>query len=297
MTEPPQPDPKYFDEYSRYLKTQGKSKNTIYCYIISLKNIPEDVEVYFLDRNMPGAKMKFVAYRSYLRFLAIKNQIIDRNDLMIFLEQFIPPKQNGNTTNEKLYSIPKEKWANYVRHAPNQVAKLGIWIGFQFGLRLGEILHLRIQDVDFRTHNIHIKIQRTAISQEAWNPKYNKERAIPFTKEQERTFKRWINDIRPNSLDHNYLLWMERGRRRGHIVQEKTFEVWCEKAGKKLDSRKFKPHIMRYSFATHYYNESKDVKLISKLLGHANVSTTSDYLRLDNKETESKARELFERSH
>lgn len=225
MTKPPTPNSEFFDEYFRWLRKQGRAENTIKVYIISLKNIPEDVENYFLNRNMPGAKLKFVAYRSYLRFLAKKIQEIDRNDLMIFLEEYKPPKQNGNSINEELYSIPKEKWVNYIRKAPNKVAKMGIWLGFQFGLRLGEIMHLRIQDVDFRTKNVFIKNQRKTNSQKAWSPKYKKERSVPFTKEQGKTLKRWINEIRPKNLDHNYLLWMERGRRRGSIVQEKTFEV------------------------------------------------------------------------
>ncbi|PWI46904.1 hypothetical protein CEE45_14540 [Candidatus Heimdallarchaeota archaeon B3_Heim] len=80
------------------------------------------------------------------------------------------------------------------------------------------------------------------------------------------------------------------------LVHDKTFERWCHFAGKDLDSRKFKSHIMRYSFATHYYNESKDVKLVGDLLGHSNVATTSDYLRLGQKETIGKVRSLFEQS-
>ncbi len=295
MTDLPQPNPEYFDGCIQWLQRKGRSKNTINNYLISLKNIPKDVETYFSNRNMLGGKLKFVSYRSYMRFLAKKKQIIDRNDLMIFLEEYKPPKQNGNSINERLYSIYKDKWVDYIRKAPNKVAKMGIWIGFQFGLRLGEITHLRIQDVDFRTKNILIKIHRKSNDQEAWNPKYGKVRSVPFTKEHEKTLKKWINEIRPKNLPHKYLLWNERGKRKNLWVLSKCFEDWCEKAGKDLDSRKFKPHIMRYSFATHWYEESKDIKLICDLLGHANVSTTSDYLQLGRKETENKARDLFER--
>ena len=170
---------------------------------------------------------------------------------------------------------------------------MGIWIGFHFGLRLGEILHLRIEDIDFRRKNILIRSHRQTNNQESWKPKYNKDRTLPFTTEQTKTFKKWINEIRRKDLPHSYLLWNVRGKRKKERVLSKCFGDWCAITGRELDSRKFKPHIMRYSFATHYYIQSKDIKLVSDLLGHSNVSTTSDYLRLDQKETMDKARLLF----
>lgn len=72
------------------------------------------------------------------------------------------------------------------------------------------------------------------------------------------------------------------------------FQRWCREVGERLQtSKSFHPHVLRYSFATHYYEVSKDVKLVSDLLGHANVSTTSEYLQLGHKETMNKARQLF----
>ncbi|MFX0150970.1 MAG: tyrosine-type recombinase/integrase [Candidatus Hodarchaeota archaeon] len=293
MKSPPQPIPDLLNEYKRYLRTQGKAKNTVKCYLSNLRNIPKDVGVYFGNKELLGRKLKVVAYRSYLRFLAIEKQAISMNDLMAFLELIKPPKNKGNGVNERLYSIPKTKWIQYIKNAPNQVAKMGFWIGFHFGLRLGEIVHLRVDDVDFRNQKILIRPHRKMGNQELWSPKYDKERSIPFSKNHTKTLKRWINEARLKNLEHSYLLWTLQGKRKGLRVREKNFENWCEKAGKELDSRKFKPHIMRYSFATHYYEESMDVKLVSFLLGHANISTTSDYLRLDQKKSEDKARDLL----
>ncbi|MHA2096668.1 MAG: tyrosine-type recombinase/integrase, partial [Candidatus Hodarchaeales archaeon] len=101
--------------------------------------------------------------------------------------------------------------------------------------------------------------------------------------------KRWIEEIRPKDLPHSYLLWTQRGPRKNQLVQPRAFQRWCNKA-------EIHPHVLRYSFATHYYNESKDVKLISELLGHSNVSTTSEYLQLGQKETMTKARKLFDQA-
>ena len=61
-------------------------------------------------------------------------------------------------------------------------------------------------------------------------------------------------------------------------------------------SENFHAHVLRYSFATHWYNESKDIKLISDLLGHSDVATTSNYLALGKSKTMEKGRTLFSSS-
>ena len=286
------PVPEFLDEYDLWLRTQGKAEGTIREYKHKLKNIPgeaETVEIYFADPNLPGKEIKFAAYRSYLTFLTKKKKLLSKEDLMDALDTFKPPKKRGNNHSDRKFSIPREKWTDKIRMVPSRVGKMGAWIGFHFGLRLSEILHLRVQDINFKDQVILIRPHRKGKGQEAWYPKYNRERQVPFTKDQSDTLKRWIDDIRHKDLPHPYLLWTQRGPRKYQIVQPRAFQRQCNRAG-------IHPHILRYSFATHWYNESKDVKLISELLGHSNVSTTSEYLQLGQKETMTKARALFAQS-
>ena len=280
------PKPKYLDEYSQWLRTQGKASGTIQEYAYQLSRIPEEVEIYFADPHLQGKPIKFAAYRSYLAFLTKKKKLLSKEELMDALDTFKPPKKRGNNHSERKFSISRDKWTDHIRMVPSRVGKMGCWIGFHFGLRLNEILHLRVQDINFKDQLVLIRSHRKAKTHEAWYPKYMRERQIPFTKDQGDTLDRWINEIRPKDLPHSYLLWTERGPRKYLIVQDRAFQRWMNKAG-------IHPHVLRYSFATHYYNESKDVKLISDLLGHSNVSTTSEYLQLGQKETMTKARALF----
>lgn len=280
------PKPQFFDEYTQWLQTQGRASNTIRQYIYRLKNIPDDVEAYFANPNLIGKKLKFAAYRSYLKFLTKKKKLMSKEDLLDALDTFKAPAKRGNNHSDRKWSVPKAKWATHIRQTPNRVGKMGVWLGFHFGLRLSEILHLRVQDINFKDQLILVRPHRKETGQEAWYPKYYRERQIPFTKDHEDTLKRWINEIRPKDLPHPYLLWTTRGPRKYQLVSWRTFQNWCKKAG-------VRPHVLRYSFATHWYEKSKDIKLISELLGHANVSTTSEYLQLGKKETMSKARSLF----
>lgn len=166
---------------------------------------------------------------------------------------------------------------------------MGICLGFNFGLRLSEIIHLRVQDIDFSNQEVNIQIHKKAKNQEAWWPKSNRPRQVPFTKAQGEILGRWI-ERRPKELEHPYLLWTmgKQSRTKFCSVKSRTFQRWTM-----LTHPKLKPHVLRYSFATHYYNQSKDIKLISLLLGHANVATTSEYLAFSHEDTMKKGRALF----
>jgi integrase len=151
------PNPKFFDEYTQWLQLQGLTQGTINNYLYLLAKIPHEVDHYFANRNLKGRKMKIYTYRSYLKFLCKKKKkLLSRGDLLDALDTSKNIQKRGNGQSNRKWSVPRKLWGEYIRHAPNKVAKMGIWLGFQFGLRLGEILHLRIQDIDFNRQEIQI---------------------------------------------------------------------------------------------------------------------------------------------
>ena len=282
------PKVEFFEEYKQWLKRDRKSDRTIeeYSYIIESieKALSEGktLDEYFSEA-VAGKILKVSAFRSYLSFLEAK-KIISRIEKMDGRDRFKPPIKRSNYSDRK-WSIPEKEWGKYIQNSRGKMSRMGLWVGFNFGLRLNEIIHLRLQDLNFEKKEITIQEHKKTLKQEKWNPKFNRKRSLPLSDSQCETFKRWIKE-RPKELQHNYLLWTPSRVNKGKMLNQRNFQRMCSKVG-------LHPHVLRYSFATHYYNKSKNIKLISIFLGHANASTTSGYLQLDRKEAMEEGRALF----
>ena len=60
-------------------------------------------------------------------------------------------------------------------------------------------------------------------------------------------------------------------------------ERYCKKAGIPKDIH---PHTLRHTFATDLYRETKNIRLVQKALGHADLSTTMIYTHIVDDELE-----------
>jgi integrase len=274
--------------FKEYCQLQGLAPSTIREYSYVLAKVPrrkrkqqQYLKEYRQDRMLMNA------WRKYIRSLRHYDKI-EEVDYYRQLDLFYPPKRRGYIDSKKAgKAYPKSQWRDIIKNAPNRVAKIAIWCGFQFGLRLAELTHLRVEDIDFEKQVIFIRGHRQNVENgvKYWTPKHNHDRMLPFTSSQGRILKRWLKE-RSKDLFHPYILWTGRN---GNPVGHRTFQRWCKQAHPEL-----KAHDLRRSFATNlYYSSGKDVKIVQLALGHSNVATTSQYLRLDAKESMDRIREAM----
>lgn len=134
---------------------------------------------------------------------------------------------------------------------------------YSTGLRLSEVLSLKIQDIDGKRMVIHVR-----------HGKGGKDRYVPLSKtllEQLRFF--WMF-YRP----FEYLLT---GNDLTRPMSAGSLQRVLNKAGRKAGLRKsVSPHMIRHTFATHLLEAGMDLKHIQEMLGHRHLNTTSMYLHV-----------------
>jgi integrase/recombinase XerD len=141
---------------------------------------------------------------------------------------------------------------------------------YSMGLRLGEALHLTVNDIDSETMQVHIR-----------EGKGGKDRLVPLP-------KRTLDALRNYWKTHRHpvLLFPRAG-------QDKQAPLHCTSMDKgsvqkvlkkvmtELEIKKnIRPHSLRHCFATYLLEQGIDLRSLQILLGHHSLNTTAKYTQL-----------------
>lgn len=138
---------------------------------------------------------------------------------------------------------------------------------YSSGLRLAEIIGLRIQDTDLNTMQVRV------------TGKGSKQRDVPIGRKAGDALARWLNsrsDIA--NADEEALFVSQRGTRLARRSLQTRLSYWAKKQG--LDQH-VHPHRLRHAFASHMLESSGDLRAVQELLGHADISSTQVYTHLN----------------
>ncbi len=136
------------------------------------------------------------------------------------------------------------------------------------GLRLNELVMLDVADVDCANRTVHIRFA-----------KGGKERTVGLHRLAEEALGTYLATRR----DPHPALFLSNRRRRAslrtiqHMLDRYTAR--CGFAARK----RVTPHCLRHTFATHLMRASgRDLQIVQRALGHANIATTTIYSHLDD---------------
>lgn len=160
--------------------------------------------------------------------------------------------------------LSREEIKNIIDAIKNPKHKLIISLAYGAGLRISEVISLKVKDVNLEELTIHLK-----------DAKGKKDRITIFPEKIKIALQNLIAD--KNLRD--YLFESERGGRLTTRTAQKVFENAIRKAGIKKDATF---HSLRHSFATHLLENGVDVRYVQKLLGHRNIRTTQVYTQVTN---------------
>jgi len=142
-------------------------------------------------------------------------------------------------------------------------------LAYSCGLRCEEIVNLDRGAMDFESEQVRVI------------GKGSKERILPVGEPAQRALERYIERGRralATDPRERALFVSKSGRRLSNSDVTRRLRLWMKEAETVSG---VSPHSLRHSFATHLLEGGADLRTIQELLGHASISTTQVYTRVD----------------
>ena len=205
--------------------------------------------------NPRSVNRKISTLKTYFKFLIREGELIE-NPMM----KLVAPKSKKRLPvfieEGQILSLLNE--VKFEEGFVGQRNKLIIELFYVTGIRLSELINIKISDVDFNNQSIKVLGKR------------NKERIIPLSPNVVSNLNIFIE----NKHQNNYLFTNLEGKK---LYNKLVYRLVSKYIGEISSVNKKSPHVLRHTFATHMLNNGADINAIKELLGHANLSATQVY--------------------
>ena len=222
-----------------------------------------------VEKGNISKRRNFYVLGDFLKYLFIENILLE--DLSVYVPRInrrkkrkLPTYLKQENIEKLLESIPKLKKVDIRNYAI-------ILLAARLGLRLSDILNIKLKDIDWKNKKINI-IQ----------PKTNNLNILPLSKEVGWAIIDYINKARPKC--NNEYLFIKMHYPFEKMEQFTDFNKYFDKCDFKQKDTKKGIHNLRHSLATNLLDNDIPIHIISSVLGHTSTDTTSNtYLKIDLK--------------
>jgi integrase/recombinase XerD len=243
------------------LKYLNYSQNTICNYLSHIDN--------FLKLQLKSCSHlnanDFQKYLDTYKFSSIsqQNQIINA---IRFLYKHVLNKKYDKVSFKRPRSekkLPRVIDGEFIKNKLNQINNLKhrtiLTLTFSVGLRVSEIVNLKIEDIDSKRMLIHIK-----------NAKGRKDRIVPLSQTVLSMLRQYWREYRPE-------LYLFNGQKNSMYSIES-----CQRIYKKYIDQNSSIHTLRHSSFTALLESGTDLRIIQKIAGHSSSKTTEIYTHVSN---------------
>ena len=287
-------------DYSHYLKIErGLSSHTIQNYIRDVKKLISYIDkkkitctpieinedliqqfIYEIAKEIsPRSQARIISgLRSYFDYLIFENYRESNPTDLIETPKIgvkLPDTLSEQEINSLISAIDLSK-------AEGERNRAMLETMYSCGLRVSELIHLKISDLFFEEGFIKIV------------GKGNKERFVPIHSSAQNYIMLYMNEIRSHlSIKKGFEDTLFLNRRGKSLSRQMIFMILKALAIKINLNKKISPHTFRHSFATHLLKNGADLRAIQQMLGHESITTTEVYVHLDT----SYLKEVIEKYH
>lgn len=253
-------DPLY--NLERELKIRGFSARTVKTYCLYNRLFLEFIKKG--PRNVGSEDIKVYLDHLVVGGVAVATLNVALNALKFYYQQILRRKLFFNIKHAKKYRqlptvLSKNEVNSLIASVLNTKHRCMLQLLYGSGLRVSELTHLRMRDIDFDRQIIRVVRGKGAKDRETLLPKA----LVGILKAQQH-----LKDL------NAFLFTNGQGNRLTEATVQKITRRAARQAG---ITKTVSCHTLRHSFATHLLESGTDIRYIQALLGHAKLETTQIY--------------------
>jgi integrase/recombinase XerC/integrase/recombinase XerD len=277
----------HLGSFDSYLKARGMAEKTRTAYGTDTEQLAEwaaahGLDPFTLDQRMlrryagviserglskSSVARKIASIRAFYRHL-VQRGLLEANPADLVAtpkkDQYLPRVLKPAEAAEVLDAIPSG--------APLELRDRAMFeVAYGCGLRAEELVNLDVTDLDPDAEEMRV------------TGKGSKTRIVPAGEPAWRALELYLDRARPKLADN------------GFATARAEPALFISKSGRRLSTSDVRrrlrhagggpgvtPHTLRHSFATHLLEGGADLRAIQELLGHASISTTQTYTRIES---------------
>ena len=296
------PDP-LVEEFLNYLRVERRlSENTLDAYCRDLAKLEDfrgkrpltEIGAADLQRFLTHLHRRGLSFRSIQRITSavrgayafwVASGVIERDPTEgITVARALPglPRYLSPDEVERLLAAPDDSPLGLRDRAMLEML-------YATGLRVSELVRLRVADV--------VPAREEAPGYVTVIGKGDKARIVPYGDVAAASLASWMREGRPRVLGQGTRetgsSWLFVTARGGNMTRQRFWQIVKTRGEQAGIPRRFSPHVLRHSFATHLLERGADLRSLQQMLGHSSISTTQIYTHV----TEERLRRVYDQHH
>ena len=288
----------YIEEFIRYLKFEKRySVHTQKAYEVDLIQYKDYLEVHYESSILEASDVmirswmmcliegscskrslnrKLSSLRQFYKY-AIRNDLIDLSPMLRVVSMKVDKKIPAFLSESEMTFLLER--IEYPHDYEGQRDKAILEMFYNTGMRLSELIGLKITDIDYSSSCVNVFGKRA------------KERIIPMMNSHLVSLKSFLvfRDQLPYKSDSHLFLTHS-----GDVLYPKlVYRIVNSYLSKVTGVKQKSPHVLRHAFATHMLNDGADLNAIKEVLGHTSLSSTQIYTR----SSAERLKEIYKQAH